>query len=62
MNIIIYCVYSRAAFISLDVVLWGGVYSKAAFNRVNAVSLVKHGSLYLHYIYSTLHYTSLQIF
>ena len=37
MNIIICDVYSRAAFISLDVALWGGVYLRVALNRVNAV-------------------------
>ena len=35
MNIIICAVYSRAAFISLNVALWDGVYSRAALNRVN---------------------------
>ena len=37
MNIIICGVYLRAAFISLDVALWGGVYSRAALNQVNMV-------------------------
>ena len=37
MNIIICGVYSRAAFIFLDVALWGAVYSRAALNQVNTV-------------------------
>ena len=37
MNIIICGVYLRVAFIPLDVALWGGVYSRAAFIRVNTV-------------------------
>ena len=39
MNIVtpIWGIYSRVAFISPDVALWGGVYSRAVLNTVNKV-------------------------